>query len=275
MGGVITLYTKQGRILPCFFHASLSSTGSEAKRIARESGEERFSVAAAEQTAGRGREGRPFLSLRDRGVYLSFVCEAKGMFTRFGVLSALAVRALLEEYFELDARFKWPNDVVVQDKKICGILPESIVASDGRRKLVTGVGINLFEREEEFGGLSDIATSAVLCCKNDALKHEFEGDRRAFIMDASVRLTELLSRLADLEERGEDLIGEYKDCLVTLGRKVRFAAEGGGEAEGVAEDVAPDGALLVRTCRGLVRVGWGEVTEQEGLPSSRRIFPAK
>ena len=169
-----TLYTKQGRVLPCFCYDSLPSTNDEAKRIAKEGREDRFAVAASEQTAGRGRYGREFLSLRGRGLYLSYAMKAEGRdIVAFGALSALAVAALLEEYFGIRAELKWPNDVLANGRKICGILPESVVGRDGERYAVVGMGVNVFYSEEELGALADIATSAVLCCKNDELKRGF------------------------------------------------------------------------------------------------------
>lgn len=222
----------------------------------------RFSVAAAEQTAGRGRMTRTFFSPADCGLYLSFVSEAGERFTRFGVLAALAVKELLYEYFRIPVAFKWPNDVLAEGKKICGILPESVVAADGSRRVVIGAGVNLFEEERDFGELADVATSAVLCCKNEELKLGFMQDKRAFLHDAAVRLTELLSRAADLERAGEDLLPDYKASLATLGRRVSFSGADGALRTGVAADVDDDGALLVETADGLLRVGWGEVTEQ-------------
>lgn len=222
----------------------------------------RFSVAAAEQTAGRGRMTRTFFSPADCGLYLSFVSEAGERFTRFGVLAALAVKELLYEYFRIPVAFKWPNDVLAEGKKIAGILPESIVTAAGGRKVVTGIGVNLFEKEEDFGALKDIATSASLCCKNEELKLGFMQDKRAFLQDAAVRLTELLSRAADLERAGEDLLPDYRASLATIGRRVSFSGADGALRTGVAADVDEDGALLVETAEGLLRVGWGEVTEQ-------------
>ena len=222
----------------------------------------RFSVAAAEQTAGRGRMTRTFFSPADCGLYLSFVSEAGERFTRFGVLAALAVKELLYEYFRIPVAFKWPNDVLAEGKKICGILPESVVAADGSRRVVIGAGVNLFEEERDFGELADVATSAVLCCKNEELKLGFMQDKRAFLHDAAVRLTELLSRAADLERAGEDLLPDYRASLATIGRRVSFSGADGALCTGVAADVDEDGALLVETAEGLLRVGWGEVTEQ-------------
>lgn len=222
----------------------------------------RFSVAAAEQTAGRGRMTRTFFSPADCGLYLSFVSEAGERFTRFGVLAALAVKELLYEYFRIPVAFKWPNDVLAEGKKIAGILPESIVTAAGGRKVVTGIGVNLFETEEDFDALKDIATSARLCCKNEELKAAFMQNKRAVTLDMAVRLTELMSRLADCEESGEDLLPEYRAKLLTLGKRVRFTGRDGTPCEGVAADIAPDCSLVVRTERGDEYVGWGEVTEQ-------------
>ena len=206
---------------------------------------------------------REFFSPRENGLYLSFVTPARGDFAKFGALSALAVGELLQEFFGIDVAFKWPNDVVAEGRKMCGILPESIVDAEGRRLVVVGVGINVFETEEDFGTLSQIAVSARQCCANADLMTTFLRDKRAVLHDMAVRLTELLSRLADVLAAGEDLIPAYREKLVTLGERVSFKGEDGSFRTGVAADVAEDCALLVDTAEGRVRVGWGEVVRRE------------
>lgn len=259
----LTLYTKQGRRLPCFCFESVSSTNDVAKRIAREEGIERFAVTAAEQTGGHGRHGRAFLSSADRGLYLSFVYRAeRENYASFGALSALAAAQLIEEFFGVHTTFKWPNDVVAEGGKICGILPESVVGTDGARYVVSGTGINLFYSREELGSLADVATSAVLCCKNEEIKRRLMQDKRATLRSAAVRLAELSSVVADRLEAGENLVPEYTARLETLGRRVRYTDASGQAREGMATGVAPDCSLIVRSGEREDRISWGEVTTQ-------------
>ena len=282
-----TVFTKQGRTLPCFLYDSLVSTNDEAKRIIREGGEDCFAVCALEQTGGRGRYSRPFLSLRGKGLYITFSIRAdeigappisgispptrdgNGDFSpealavrcaTFGALSSLAVAALLEELFGVVAEFKWPNDVLACGRKIAGILSESVVGNDGKRYAVVGMGVNLFYTEEDFGKLRDIATSAVLCAKKCGLHPDFAKNSQDFVVDAAVRLAELCARLA-ATFYDEDYVGMWSARLVTLGRRVRFTGNDSAPREGVASGVGGDCSLLVRCDDGEVAVGWGEVVE--------------
>lgn len=268
----IAFFTKQGRRLPCFCFDGVVSTNDEAKRIIREGGPKCFAVTATEQTGGRGRHGRAFLSLAERGLYLSFVCPVTTEnCASFGVLSALAVAELLREFFGLDVTFKWPNDVMADGKKICGILPESVVGKDGERYVVSGMGVNFFYSAEELGALSDIATSAVLCCKNEQLKCRFEQDRSGALRAAAVRLAELAAEIADETESGENLVAEYAARLDTLGKKVRYTGADGRRRTGVATGVAPDCALIVKRLGKEERIAWGEVTTVVRNGRKRRL----
>jgi BirA family biotin operon repressor/biotin-[acetyl-CoA-carboxylase] ligase len=138
----------------------IDSTNSEALNQAKRGADEGLCVVARQQTAGRGRHGRTWISPKDAGLYFSIVLRPK-IETRFlpliTLMTAVAVYDALEEFYKIDCDIKWANDVLVNGKKICGILAETIDTSKGLA-VVAGVGINLTSSNfpEE---LNEIATS--------------------------------------------------------------------------------------------------------------------
>lgn len=163
-----TTYAKQGRQLPCFCYKSVTSTNLTAKEMLR-AGKvaDEFAVISREQTGGRGRYDRKFLSLAGKGMYVTYVARVPSDVdvSPLGGLCALCVTDLLYEVFEIQSLIKWPNDVLSGGRKICGILPECVYSADGGKYVLLGIGVNLFYTEQDFGDLRDIATSVALQCK--------------------------------------------------------------------------------------------------------------
>jgi BirA family biotin operon repressor/biotin-[acetyl-CoA-carboxylase] ligase len=123
---------------------SLGSTNTEALAQARQGADEGLCIVAREQTAGRGRHTRKWVSGKDAGLYFSIVLRPR-IETRFmpllTLMSAVAVFEVLKEA-GLAPDIKWPNDLLVNEKKICGILAEMAETPKGRA-VVVGIGINL------------------------------------------------------------------------------------------------------------------------------------
>lgn len=124
---------------------TIDSTNTEALNQARRGADEGLCVVARQQTAGRGRHGRVWISEVDAGLYFSVVLRPK-LETRFlpllTLMTAVAVHDTLEAAFGLDCDIKWANDIHVNEKKICGILAETAETTKGLA-VVVGVGINL------------------------------------------------------------------------------------------------------------------------------------
>lgn len=135
---------------------TLDSTNSEAKRRAEEGAPEGLVVVAAEQTAGRGRRGRPWHSPPGKGVYLSVILRPPWPVADAGwlaVLGGVAAAQTLKSLGVTDLCIKWPNDLLVQGKKIGGVLVEPSVREGRIEYAVLGVGLNLAQRAEDFEGL--------------------------------------------------------------------------------------------------------------------------
>ena len=139
---------------------SLPSTNLEAARRALEGAPEGLCVVAAEQTSGRGRLGRKWLSPKGAGLYFSVVLRPtipQSLWPLLTLMTAVAVHDALLESCELETDIKWPNDIVAGQKKLCGILAETVDTAGGSA-VVMGIGINLTEHSFP-PELQDVATS--------------------------------------------------------------------------------------------------------------------
>lgn len=142
------------------YYESLSSTNDELARLASEGASEGLCVVADEQTAGRGRLQRTWSSPKGAGLYFSVLLRPEIPLHYWSLLSfvaALSVGDALLETFDLTTTIKWPNDLLAGERKICGILSESVETPHGRAAIV-GIGINLTS-EAYPPDLRNVATS--------------------------------------------------------------------------------------------------------------------
>ena len=124
---------------------SLDSTNSEAERLALEGAEEGLCIVADEQTAGRGRLQREWSSPKGAGLYFTMLLRPQipqASWPLITLFAAIAVSDVLFEQCRIEADIKWPNDVLVAGRKICGILAETLDTPTGRA-VALGIGINL------------------------------------------------------------------------------------------------------------------------------------
>lgn len=138
---------------------TIDSTNTEALTQARQGADEGLCIIARQQTAGRGRHGRTWVSDKDTGLYFSIVLRPKiemRYLPLITLMTGIAVHDTLAE-MGIESDIKWVNDILVNEKKICGILAETTETSDGLA-VVVGIGINL--RSSNFPPeIADIAAS--------------------------------------------------------------------------------------------------------------------
>jgi BirA family transcriptional regulator, biotin operon repressor / biotin---[acetyl-CoA-carboxylase] ligase len=135
---------------------TLGSTNTEAAARARSGTDEGLCIVADEQTAGRGRHGREWISQKGSGLFMSLILRPKlapKHLTLIPLMAAVAVYDMLQKAFLIKPDIKWPNDVLAGDKKICGVLSEAVDTPQGLA-VILGIGINL-----ENGMLPENATS--------------------------------------------------------------------------------------------------------------------
>jgi BirA family biotin operon repressor/biotin-[acetyl-CoA-carboxylase] ligase len=229
------------------YYQALGSTNDEGATLAKMGSPEGTLVLADEQVSGRGRLGRAWHSPPGLGIWTSVLLRpaipVEGAFSVTAVAS-LAVAAAVREASGLDPALKWPNDVLLDGKKVAGILAE-LGAPRGRIDwAVVGIGVNVHHRGEDFPPeLRPRATSVFLASGRSA--------PRAKILRT---LAEGIgSRMETLRSRGPDeILEEWSRLCCLWGRRVRV--EGGGMlVEGVARELDPNGALVLRTDNGTVK----------------------
>ena len=233
---------------------SLPSTNTEAARQAALGAPEGLCVVAREQTAGRGRRERGWLSPKDAGLYLSVVLrptlEAR-QWPLITLAAALAVCDALREACGLASDIKWPNDLLAGGRKLCGILAETAEGARGRA-VVLGVGVNL--RRGSFPEeISDTATSV----EEQTGRAPDAGQLLAALTRSLARHYETLHA----HDGAAEILGEWqRRSSYAHGRRVRVAlAE--ETFEGTTRGLDPDGALRVETDEGATRiVRAGDVT---------------
>ena len=219
---------------------STGSTNADALAAARAGAIEGTCIVAGEQTAGRGRHGRTWVSDPGAGLWCSTVLQAGIEATRIPIASALAVVDAARELFGPTLSIKWPNDVLTAGGgKIAGILieatPEAIVA---------GIGINVDYPPE---ALPDPRATSWFA---ETGHHP----------DRSELLAALLANLhRRLGESLTELLADYRRCSSTIGSSVRVLLPGGEEVTGTAEDVDESGHLLIRTGETLRTIIAGDV----------------
>ena len=208
-------------------------------------------VAVADcQTGGRGRLGRSFDSAPGSGIYLSVLlrpaCRPQALMT-LTAQAAVAVRRAIRTVTGAEAGIKWVNDLVLGDRKICGILTElSLEAESGLVSYaVVGVGVNCNRPAESFPPELRQTAGSIL----SQTGRQTERSRLA------AEMIRALSRLPELDWREE-----YRAACVNLGKEIQILAPGQPPRTGVAMDVGPSAELIVRTESGLESVQSGEVS---------------
>jgi BirA family transcriptional regulator, biotin operon repressor / biotin---[acetyl-CoA-carboxylase] ligase len=236
------------------YRDSLPSTNDLAFRLAQEGASHGEVVIAEQQTQGRGRRGRSWVSPAGLNLYCSVILRPELPPQRAPELTLLTAVAVAETLREAGghAYIKWPNDLLVEGRKIGGILTELSADPDVIQFVVIGVGVNLNARPSHFPPeLTSVATSL-------AQVRGHEVPRALFTAALWTRLEHWL----DLhQERGFRPIGEaWRALSETLGQDVLVRTER-REFRGRAEDIDEVGALLVRTPDGLERVVAGDVEQ--------------
>jgi len=207
-------------------------------------------IFAEGQKKGRGRMSREWQSPKYKGIYLSVILRpdiSPNETSKITLTAAVSVTKTIREKTGLAALIKWPNDVLLGDKKVCGILTEMNAEADRVKFVIIGIGINVNTAKSE---LPKTATSI----KEQIL------DKIDRIEFARSLLEELDRNYLILKRQGfGPILGEWRNFSATLGRRIRVSFKQ-RHIEGQAMDVDEAGALMVRLDSGFVeRVLAGDV----------------
>jgi BirA family biotin operon repressor/biotin-[acetyl-CoA-carboxylase] ligase len=230
---------------------SLPSTNLEAARQGGEGAAEGLCIVASEQTAGRGRLGREWISPRDAGIYCSTLLRPQFDQNRWPLITLMAAVVVHEALLDasaLQTDIKWPNDILYEEKKLCGILAETIETSTGRA-VVVGIGINL--TNDSFP--AELAATATSVAAATGRQPDFESILR--------KLQEYFVtwyRRLNFKEGSADIVNAWsKRSSYARGKEIRIT-DGGLEISGTTRGLELDGALRVETETGeitIVRAG--------------------
>ncbi|MGH2674319.1 MAG: biotin--[acetyl-CoA-carboxylase] ligase [Actinomycetota bacterium] len=225
-----------------------ASTNTEALALAERGAPEWTIVAAGHQTAGRGRLGRRWADAPGRSLLCSVVLRPRLTPDEAHLLTLAAAVSLIEAAGLPSLRSKWPNDLVVGDRKCAGILAEAEVEGGRLRHAVLGVGVNVSAGEDDFpeelrGRVTSLALEGLALDQEALLAGFLEALRRR------------------IEARGfpAGVVDAYRSLCITLGRQVRATTASGAEVEGRAIDLDDRGGLLVERDGRAETVTFGEV----------------
>ncbi len=227
----------------------LDSTMDEAARLAGEGAEEGTVVIAEMQTAGRGRQGRGWVSQPGNLLFSILLRPDIDKLPFISMIGGVAVARAIRKTTGLNPRIKWPNDIMLDGKKTAGILAESAIAGVSVCYAVLGLGINVALNVAESEEISALATSL------DAASGSAV-DREILLRQMLLDLDELYIGL----DGSESPLQEWRQMLETTGRRVT-ATSGSDVHTGIATGVDETGNLILKLDDGrLITLTAGDVT---------------
>ncbi|MBE5871277.1 MAG: biotin--[acetyl-CoA-carboxylase] ligase [Lachnospiraceae bacterium] len=236
-----------------YYFDETGSTNNDVRRLMSEGAPHGTLAVADKQTAGKGRRGRTWISPAGANIFMSLGLRPEISPDKASMLTlvmALAVCDAIRETTRTDAKIKWPNDIVVNGKKVCGMLTELEAELDCIHSVVVGIGINV--NQTEFASeISQTATSLLIESGNKVL--------RALLVE---RVLHYFEKYYAEFMAGEDLSAlreAYNERLVNLDKDVRVL-DPKGEYDGIARGIDEQGQLLVEKDGETVKVYAGEVS---------------
>lgn len=226
-----------------FYFTEIDSTNNYAKRLAAQGYPEGTLVIAEQQIAGRGRRGRQWHSEPGQGIFMSLILRPTlplKELSRITMFIAVAVVETLER-FGIKSGIKWPNDVLINGRKIAGILTEAVTDMDGIEYIVTGIGLNVNNRvadfPEEFRSVATtIREEAGRCISRVELLQEF--------------LWQLESSYRQLVSGGfSEILEKVRSLSLVIGHDIKIDSVN-GITTGRAIDIDNNGFLMVRDSQG-------------------------
>jgi BirA family biotin operon repressor/biotin-[acetyl-CoA-carboxylase] ligase len=231
----------------------VDSTNIVARKLAEEGAEHGTVVVAEEQTAGRGRLGRNWKSSLGTGIWMTVIMRPQiipAEAPKITLTSAVAVAEAISECSTLSPKIKWPNDIMINGKKVCGILTEIKADIDCIHYVVVGIGINI--NQESFPDeLAQTATSL-----------RIEGEKTyERVKIAGMMLNQLEKWYLSLMDKGfGEIRDRWKEYSINLGRHV-YVNNMKEAIEGIAVDIDQNGFLVVKDATGTVHtISAGDVT---------------
>lgn len=235
------------------YYEEIDSTNTRAKEWAKEGAQAGSMVLAEMQNSGKGRLGRLWVSPSGVGIWMSIILRPDVMpvnVPQVTLVAGLSMCKAIRQVTGLEAQIKWPNDIVVASKKVCGILTEMSATMEKVNYVVVGVGVNVntTEFDESIPYASSLAREG---------QKQYE---REEIIKAFAEIFEEDCKLFEEDKSLKNILKEYKDYCITLNKEVRIS---NNQVDYIAyvEDISEDGSLIIKKQDGTYeKVFAGEVS---------------
>lgn len=224
-------------------YETIDSTNLEARRLLSDHQMSEGLIVSREQTGGKGRRGRFWYSRKDEGIYMSLVLKPDiepvyaSMLT---LIMAMAVSQAIEDYTGLETGIKWPNDIVVGDRKVCGILTEMSADMDLIHHVIIGVGVNV-NGESVPEEIENMASSLYL---NLGKKMDISS-----LIEGIIRVFDPLYETFLQEKSLRCMISQYNERCVNINQELKLISTR-GETFGRGIAVDDQGALIIENQMG-------------------------
>ena len=231
------------------YYPALPSTMDEAARLGKEEAEEGAVVVAEKQSAGRGRQGRSWVSQPGNLLVSVLFRPTLETLPFINIIGGIAAARSVRKVTGLDVKIKWPNDLLIGGRKAAGILAESAIVGNSVWYAVLGVGMNVSLDTKQIEEISPFAISVNSAAGKEVPREDL---LRQFLMD--------LDSLYIALNNGESPMQEWQGMLETIGQRL-VATWGDDTYHGVAEDTDELGNLILRQDDGsLLTLTAGDVT---------------
>ncbi len=263
------VFGRQERLV---YFPAIDSTNTRAMQLALDGADEGVVVVTDNQYAGRGRQGRQWVDVAGCNSITSLVLRPRFAPYLLVMLAALAVVDAIHEVCDVSAGIKWPNDVLIAERKVAGILIETSRDHAGQMLAVMGIGVNVnahpasqAHSSEETVALLNRATCLEEVCGHKVNREQFIASLLRFIETSYVALQDEATQTTAATHPGsrlpvsQEVRERWRSHLCMLGRTVEVR-QGGTVLSGVAEDVNGSGELLLRLSDGTqISITWGEI----------------
>lgn len=237
-----------------YTYTSIDSTNAQAKREALQGAASGSVFLAEEQLSGKGRLGRTWSSPPSTGLWFSILLRSSLLplqITNITLLTGLAVCRAIRSYTGLPAFIKWPNDIVINSKKVCGILTEIAAEVDRIEYIVVGIGINV--NNASFPQELAVKATSLRIQQNTPIS-------RVGLLQEILRTFDKV--IIESKTNSDALLNDYRSLCISLNRKVEFTRNH-QTLYGTAVDISPLGELVVSCEDGTaIPINSGEVTVQ-------------
>ncbi len=223
-----------------FFLKTVDSTNTYARKLIRNGSGEGSVVIADRQTKGKGRFGRKWYSPARTGAWMSIVLKPVGDIDSINLLDYICVLSIAEAVYELvstKVEIKWPNDILADKKKICGVLSEVVKLDADKKFIIAGIGLNINQNHDDFPKeLSEVASSIRII-------YGKELEREKVI----VKILQFLEKNYKLAAEGnvDYIFDKWLKWCTTIGKRIRVVTSE-KYFEGTAVGINPDGKLKLK-----------------------------